>query len=107
MGYSNKKIRTLSYNTRFYHDMGFMGDTAEEWAEDLLEDNVDMSSFVFDDFFPPEFPPIRLWKRILMFLCPLLPESFYVNKAQYKPLTLKMIDRVLEAKDWSVILDSN
>jgi len=102
-GYKQKKIDKFSYKTRFYHDIGIMGDTAEEWLYDLKDQGVDLSSFRFDDYFPPEFPPSPMWRSIVSMVIPFIGVP-HKPKDYYQPLTLKMIEEVLIAKDWNVIL---
>lgn len=94
LGYSKKEARSLSYDTKFYHDLGYKGDTAEECMEKLQNMGVDMEGFIFRDFFPPEFH-----ESFILNLLP-IPEKLLIKKEKYKPLTLAMLEGVLETKIW-------
>jgi len=103
-GYKRKDIDQFSYETRFYHDMNVWGDDVDSWLLDLKALGIDISDFQFDDYFPMEFPSAPLWRRILSMVVP-FTEVRQKPKENYKPLTLKMIEDILIAKDWGVVLD--
>ena len=90
-------MMSFSHETRFFHDLGFMGDTAEECMVILKDMGVDMNGFNFSTYFPPEFQD----NFILNFLP--IPERFLIKKEKYKPLTLAMLEIVLETGNWSAI----
>ena len=97
LGFDEKKVGSFSYETKFFHDLGFMGDTAEECMVMLEDIGVDMSGFNFRTYFPPEFHD-----NFILNLLP-IPERLLIKKEKYKPLTLAMLEKVLDAKKWSIL----
>lgn len=99
-GLSESKIARCSSNTRLYHDLGIYGEIAEGFIGVLINNyRVDMSGFEFDKFFPPEFPGGNSFSRIFLWIIP-LASSFVRWRSAYAPITLGMIDRVIQSKRW-------
>ena len=100
LGYLQDEITTFTSETRFFHDLGFRGDTAEESMNELGAMGVDMKNFVFEDYFPPEFH-----KSFILNLLP-LPDKFLFKRDMYKPLTLAMLDDALQIGSWKSISEN-
>jgi len=95
LGFSNNEVSHFTHETRFFHDLGFRGDTAIECMQMLNEMGVDMSNFIFEDYFPAEFH-----KKFILNLLP-IPDKYITNKERFKPLTLAMLEDFLEKKTWN------
>ena len=102
LGIEHKDIEKYTYDTRWYHDLDNWGDDAWDLAVDLQDKGVNMSTFVFSDYFPPEFPDFNFLETVFHGLT---FQLFYKDKKTYKTLTLRMIEKVLIAKEWSAVLD--
>lgn len=104
-GLSKKKIAQCTPDTRMYHDLDLYGEMAEDFLYVLIDDyQVDMSGLDFDRFFPPEFLscgfPSLGYPAILPF--PMIARK----RASYQPLTLAMLDKVMQTKRWNSLTDS-
>jgi hypothetical protein len=102
-GLSERKIARCNGQTRMYHDLGLYGDIAEACMEELSRHyQVDLSGFEFDKFFPPEFAGKN---GFLGALLSILPFAGYVarQRNEYLPLTLRMMDKVMHAKQWRAV----
>ncbi|AWB67160.1 hypothetical protein C2869_12255 [Saccharobesus litoralis] len=76
---------------KLFHDLDFYGDVAESCIE-LLRDKygVDTSYFIFEDYFPDEFPGNTQFQKVLVSLIPFLRKK-HVDKSRYKPFTFNKI----------------
>ena len=101
LGYNEKEVKSFNSDMRLYHDLDIYGDSAEEYMEVFQEMGVDMSTFRFVDFFPPEFPYPATWSKLFFGL---LPERLFIDKTIYSPITFAMLEKALDAKSWSVIM---
>lgn len=102
-GLSERKIARCNRNTRMYHDLGLYGDIAEAYMEELATHyHVDLSAFEFDKFFPPEFAG---GNAVLGALLSLFPFVGYMSRQrkQYSPLTLRMIETAMHARQWRAV----
>jgi hypothetical protein len=55
-GHSAQQIESYGMGTRIFHDLGIYGEIAEDHMVTLANDfGVDLSAFVFEDYFPNEF----------------------------------------------------
>ena len=69
-------------NPKIYHDLGIYGDDAAEFLKAYSKAfNVDLSTFIFDEYFPPEVDVLTS-----VFL-----KLFRSRKIHYKELTVKML----------------
>ncbi|WP_368501967.1 DUF1493 family protein [Photobacterium sp. 1_MG-2023] len=70
-GKGKSDIKGYKYSTRLYHDLGIYGDEAYEFIS-ILETSfgVDLSSFVFESYFPMEFPGDTQSQRVFYWLFP-------------------------------------
>lgn len=98
-GYSDNQIAGYTYYTQLYHEMGVYGDMAYDHIIILEESfGVDLSSFVFEDYFPDEFPGRnRVQKCFFWFFSWLIPKA--AIRKQYKPITLQMIGQAIMKKN--------
>jgi hypothetical protein len=102
LGFSSQKISRMNNETRFYQDLNFDGDTAEEMIQYLENEfKVDVSNFEFDRYFPREFPGNNDFVSIVGSIIPFW-RYFYNKKKQFEPLTLSMIDRAIKSKHWQL-----
>lgn len=88
---------------RMYYDLGLYGDIAEDYMEELTDhSHVDLSGFAFDKFFPPESAGKN---ALLGALFSILPFVGYVARQpnEYLPLTLKMMENAMRAKQWRAV----
>jgi hypothetical protein len=100
LGYSERRIASMSMNTRLFHDLGIYGDSAIEDTQLLLEKfGVDLSGFDFAKYFPPEFEGRNKFEAFLITCVPFLTMVLRKRRV-YFPLTLDMIDRSIRAKRW-------
>jgi hypothetical protein len=100
-GVREKKIATCNMGTRLYHDLGIYGEEAEDDLEVLTKEyQVDLSGFVFERYFPYEWPQGH--SKIESFFLGLLPgiERLYRKPTTFLPITLAMIARAIDAKKW-------
>jgi hypothetical protein len=76
---------------RLYHDLGIYGDIAESYIETLRDNcNVDVTDFVFSDYFPEEFAGKNQLQKIIFSLVPFI-RSKVEDRKGYKPLTFLML----------------
>jgi hypothetical protein len=103
-GERDKKIAACHMGTRLYHDLGVYGEAAEDYLEVLIKQyHVDLSDFVFDRYFPPEFPGETAISRSLIWFFPYIWKLFRPKeeKEKYLPITLGMIEQALIEKKWA------
>ena len=99
-GLSESELANCNGSTRMYHDLGLYGDIAEAYIEVLAKQyGVDISGFVFDDFFPNEFAGNNMLSRALLWIIPFAGKVTRQRK-EYLPLTLARVDRALHNKRW-------
>lgn len=100
LGHSERKIARWTMETRLYHDLGLYGDSAIEDMEFLAgRFGVDMSSFVFDEYFPPEFESRNRFETIVFNSVPFLFRLLR-GRRTYRPLTFRTIDQAMRAGRW-------
>ena len=100
LGYSERKIARWTMETRLYHDLGLYGDGAIEDMEFLAERfSVDMSNFVFDYYFPPQFEG-RNWAEYELFNSIPFLHRILRGRRSYRELTLRMIDEAMKVGRW-------
>ncbi|QIR26887.1 MULTISPECIES: DUF1493 family protein [Kluyvera] len=112
--FSEKEIALLTYDTRLFHDLDLFGDTAENILEILQREfNVDMSSFKFDKYFPTEYSQdvkhIDKLNTLLFFKFNAIARKHFLNikekvdgiYANYRPITLHMIEMSIREKKWA------
>lgn len=100
LGYSERQIGKMTMNTRLYHDLGEYGDSAIEDMQHLADKfGVDLSSFEFARYFPPEFVGRNRLEKILISWLP-FASTIIRSRSSYRPLTLGMIDQSIRAKIW-------
>jgi hypothetical protein len=99
-GLKQRTIDRSQLETRLYHDLGIYGDIAEGYME-ILTDlyQVDLSNFVFDSYFPPEFPQRAGLSGFFIIYIPFVG-AWMRRKIVYLPLTLAMIGCAIQAKKW-------
>ncbi|KKC99105.1 hypothetical protein KY46_14800 [Photobacterium halotolerans] len=70
-GKGESDIKGYKNYTRLYHDLGIYGDEAYEFIS-ILETSfgVDLSSFVFESYFPMEFPGDTQLQRVFYWVFP-------------------------------------
>jgi hypothetical protein len=103
LGYPERRIADWSMETRMYHDLGLYGDSAIEDVEFLAgRFCVDMSNFVFDDYFPPQFEGRNRFEAVIFNSIPFLHRILRGRKT-YRPLTLRMIDEAMKVGRWQNI----
>jgi hypothetical protein len=97
-GVSEREIRHAQLSTRIYHDLGLYGDTAWWFAEELGK-RIDMSSFCFEHYFPPEFYGEGALAR---FFYAMVPFTSWIRrkKDEYTPVTLSMILHFMNEGRW-------
>ncbi|MGZ3974333.1 MAG: DUF1493 family protein [Flavisolibacter sp.] len=101
-GEYDKKIATCHLGTRLYHDLGIYGEVAEDYLEVLANQyHVDLSNFVFERYFPPEFPGKSKISRFLIWFFPYIRNFFGSKEEQYLPITLRMIGQAIIEKKWN------
>ncbi len=102
-GVSKRKIARCNPGTRLYHDLAVYGDIAKTFMEVLRDEyDVDMSYFKFDEFFPQEFQGKDRLTAIMLWVVPFVG-GLARRRGAYRPLTLEMIEKVIEAKQWRII----
>ena len=100
LGYSERKIARWTMETRLYHDLGLYGDSAIEDMDFLAARfSVDMSNFVFDYYFPPQFEGRNRVEAVLFNSIPFLHRILRRRRA-YRPLTIRMIDEAMKVGFW-------
>lgn len=100
-GLSKKKIARCAGSTRMYHDLGLYGEIADGCMSVLVDHyHVDLSGLEFEKFFPPEFPGRNMLTRALFWITP-FADKVVRHSDEYLPLTLDMIDRMIQTKRWS------
>jgi hypothetical protein len=103
LGYSERKIACWTMETRLYHDLGRYGDSAIEDMEFLAARfSVDMSNFVFDYYFPPEFEGRNRIEAVLFNSIPFLHRKLR-GRREYRPLAMRMIDEAMKVGRWQDI----
>lgn len=97
-GLSKKVVACSCLDTRFYHDLNIYGDHADPLIEEL-ERRIDMSSFVPNRYFPPEFPGQNFISNMLYNTIPFFHQLFGL-KDKYSPLTFADVLNALERGAW-------
>lgn len=101
---SEEKIATYNMGTRLYHDLGIYGEIAEDYLDVLSKQyHVDLSNFVFEQYFPPEFAGNTAIDHILIWNFPYIWKLFgsKEKKEKYLPITLAMIEQAITEKKWA------
>jgi hypothetical protein len=99
-GLSEEKIGRCNMMTRLYHDLGIYGEVAESYMEVLVDSfNVDLTTFLFERYFPLEFPGRSCLSRYLLWQIP-FARRLAEKRATYDPVTLEMIDTAIRTKKW-------
>lgn len=99
-GYSESQINGYTLNTKLYHELGVYGDEALEYISNLEGAfGVDLSSFVFEEYFPDEFPGKTKGQKVLYWFFPWLSRNTQTSKV-YKPVTLNMVEQSILNKKW-------
>lgn len=85
-----------SSSLRFYHDLNIYGEDAEMYLL-LLRDKykVDVSKFIFEDYFPAEFPGNFFIVDSLINAIPFL-RTWYFRNMPFKSFTFDTIKRALK-----------
>jgi hypothetical protein len=98
VGFRDAEIAEFRPETRIYHDIGAYGDIAESYIEELRNKfNVDISEFIFEEYFPKEFEGKNNITSALIFFFP--PISYFIRRINsYKPMTLAMIQNAIDMK---------
>lgn len=99
-GLSSARADACNFETRLYHDLGVYGDEAQGYVDELKNgNNVDMSKFVFDDYFPQEIPATTIWGALI---CQLFPSRAKLlrDRLAYAPLPLRLIDQAIRRGQW-------
>jgi hypothetical protein len=106
-GVTETEIFSSNLDARLYHDLGVYGDEAIYGLEYLSKQlNVDLSGFEFDKYFPAEFAGKTKFEIYFYCLFPWL-RVFTQNDSGFKPITLAMMERIIQCKTWSVIESKN
>lgn len=101
-GENDKKIATCHLETRLYHDLGVYGEVAEDYLDVLVNQyHVNLSNFIFERYFPPEFPGKTKISRILIWNFPYIWKFFCSKEEKYLPITLGMIGQAIIEKKWN------
>ncbi len=83
-------------NIDLYRDLNVYGDIAESYIELMTEKyGVDVSSFHFENYFPPEFSGDSTSQKYLYSFLPFLASRHNTKKA-YEKLTFKTIKQAIE-----------
>lgn len=99
-GLRKSRIDSCDLDTRLYHDLGIYGEVAEDCMEVLVDTyKVDMTNFDFEAYFPLEYPGKTGLSRFLLWQIP-FARRFVESKANYNPLTLRMIEAIIHSKQW-------
>jgi hypothetical protein len=102
-GISKTELARSSMATRTFHDLGWYGDEAEGCLEWLVEKyGVDLTGFDFDIYYPPEFESRSKVSALVLSLLPFVG-SWLRRRRSYLPLTLQMIDRLIQDKQWKIV----
>lgn len=95
-GYSFDKIAQFNVDTRLFQDIGLFGDNAYDELTLLRNEfDIDFSSFDFKKYFPGNFG-----------FEPLILVTFWNSKwanrikQKYVPITLGMLEAVIQKKKW-------
>lgn len=100
-GMSEAEIAQCKSSTRLYHDLGIYGEIAKSYIDVLANSfSVDMTRFVFLDYFPPEFEGDNLLSRAITWIIPFAGKVAR-SRRTLLPLTLGMIDHVMQSKRWA------
>jgi hypothetical protein len=101
LGYSEQEIAGMTMNTRFFHDLGSYGDTAEEEIVLLQKRfDVDLTEFNFDRYFPPEFEGKNRFEAFVLNATTSRESRLIRSRERCEPLTLGMINHAILAKRW-------
>jgi hypothetical protein len=100
--FSEQEIARMSINTRFFHDLGFYGDTAEDLIQ-ILERKfgVDLSNFRIDRYFPAEFEGKNKLQAFILGLATPIESRLIRDRDLYAPLTLGMINCWIRDGRWN------
>jgi hypothetical protein len=100
--FSEAEIAQMSMTTRFFHDLGFYGDTAEDLIRALEgKFGVDFSNFRIDRYFPPEFEGKNKFQAFILNIATPIESRLIRDRDLYAPLTLGMINRWIRDGRWS------
>jgi len=100
-GLSDQALRRSSLDTRVYHDLGFYGDPAWWFVEELGK-LIDMSKFNFDHYFPPECYGESFVAGIAYGMVP-FANWLRRRNGRYAPLSMRMIARCIENGSWDEV----
>jgi len=99
-GLAKSKIQYLTKDTSLYHDLNIYGDVAETYIEVLIEVyKVDMSNFIFDKYFPPEFIGDSVFTKILYSFIPFIG-AVNRKKLNFQLFTIEMLEDLMVSKKW-------
>ncbi|MGV7206217.1 DUF1493 family protein [Oxalobacteraceae bacterium A2-2] len=99
-GFSRKVIMRCAPETRLYQDLGVYGEVAEACIGLLKEKyGINLGHFVFEQYFPVEFPGTSSAERVFYWIFPFL-RKWGPDSNVFYPLTLEMIDRAIRSKKW-------
>jgi len=99
-GLRNNRINRCTLETRLYHDLDIYGDEAEGYMDALVNlYHVDLTDFVFEKYFPPEFIGRNVLERTLIHAVPFVGH-YLRRKLSLCPVTLAMIERSIKEKSW-------
>jgi hypothetical protein len=103
-GYSEAQIKECTPNTKLYHELGVYGDVAYDHISNLEEMfGVDLSLFVFEEYFPDEFIGKTKVQKVFYWFLPWLSPRPQSDKV-YKPITLNMLEQFILNKKWIDVL---
>jgi hypothetical protein len=100
-GMPEKSIARCNRETRLWHDLGYYGDIAEDFLNDLeLQHQVDWTGLEFEKYFPIETAGNHLITNVIAIFIPFL--GFLRRRIrQYEPITLGKIDDAIATKRFS------
>lgn len=99
-GLRKSRIDSCDLDTRLYHDLGIYGEVADGCVEILAKTyQVDITNFDFDEYFPHEYPGKTRLSQFILWQIP-FARHFVESKANYKPITLGMIEDIIHSKQW-------
>lgn len=99
-GHVEESIKQYHLGTELYHELGIYGEVAYDHLFNLEKSfGVDMSSFVFEVYFPDEFVGKTTVGKVFYWFFPWL---WHKNKGRddYQSLTLGMLEQAILDKKW-------
>ncbi len=101
-GMSERKILNSNSETRLYHDLNIYGDIAETFVEVLESDySVDLTSFVFDRYFPEEYIGDTALQAFIYQVVPFLGKRKRYTR-NFEPIRLSDLEMIIRSKSWSL-----